>query len=145
MVVEFKNLISHKMKFRLLILLWAGFGLCTLTNAQEINLGEPQGIYYFATDNGTEFKLELMPKSDKLSNGKIAGKAELTLLGNEQETFYGKWEKIWYYGFIILRMPDPCPNFSFISEDGWLYDTMSDCEAENPKDRIKLRKSQQHQ
>lgn len=134
------------MKFRLLILLWTVFGLCTITNAQEINLEKPQGIYYFTTDNGTELKLELMPKSDTLSNkGKIAGKPELTVLGNEQETFYGKWEKIWYYGFIILRMPAPLSTSSFISDDGWLYDTMSDCEAENPKARIKLRKSQQHQ
>lgn len=86
------------------------------------------------------------------------GKAELTELGENQETYYGTWSKDTKYNAspselnkMEISLSEPC-NLTFdpeinsgrsnmiIGHDGWIYPDVFKWEAENPKYRLKLTK-----
>lgn len=146
------------MKLKLSIILLLIFSISFLAHTQLINLRTPQGTYYLTDKTGKDYKLVLKPIIKERSTSYYnCGKAELSRLGDNPETFYGNWKvntkynaspaELNYVEIEISEGTDLYLNRNYgssrfnISKDGWVYPDMFQCMDENPKYRVKISKS----
>ena len=151
------------MKLKIILMLYLIFGTSLFAKSQVINLSAPQGTYYLTDKEGKDYKLVLLPKSERLSTSSYySGKAELTRMGENEETFYGQWRSfvsdsndcldiqmsedsdlVLYPGhYNPVQLITGTGREYVINKNGWMYFDHLQKNVENPKYRVKIGKSQ---